>query len=140
VRSFESEPLQVREDYYAQKQQNVNHDHQTTDDSEIEIISKELSTSCSSKLYSSVLLKAATESGSHHATASHTDSDEIEDAEDVLAMEIDNMLKDDQDIAVAAATPTNNIDDDYGIEVVDEGSALDLEKICMSKGKDFPIR
>ena len=130
MRSFESEPFQVREDYYSQKQQ-VKDDHQTTDDSEIEVISKDLTTSCSSKLYSSVLLKAAAERSPHDA-----DSDEIEDAEDVLAMEIDNILME-EDLAVVNTVTTT--DEDYGIEVVDEGSALDLdllkmEKIQISKG------
>ena len=106
VRSFETEALKVCDDYY-----NI-----ADDDSDIEVIPKE------SVLYSSALQKSKTSVNSIvdeindavgtcgtddmiHCNADFGTEEEIEDAEDVLAMELDMMASSsDED-----STTTNNI-------------------------------
>ncbi|XP_066922590.1 putative autophagy-related protein 11 isoform X2 [Clytia hemisphaerica] len=114
VRTFESEPLQVCEDYYTKQ----NNNNELTD-ADIEIISTK---DQPSSLYAQALLKNASPNDS-------IDSDEIEDAEDVLAVELGH-----NNDAIMNDGESANVDvEDYGIEIVGEGSAIDLEILQMKK-------
>ena len=172
VRSFESEAIQVCEDHYNSNENNIV--GYSDDDSDIEVIPKE------SVLYSDALQKskmaAAASTSSivdeiNDAVGTYGDEmminqadydpDEIEDAEDVLAMELDmltplsqennknsNINNVNENNNNSYDTKSNNreenkqleeghYEDDYGIEVVDEGSAINLEILLMEKSSIF---
>lgn len=142
VRILDTQPLKVNEDYYAQARSSSSNVEDT--DSDIEVISN----NPSSKLYNEVLRKSALSTQkqtTHHDNLSQFDSDDIESGEDVLAMELDSLLKEEQegknnlkgkDHDLKPHSDGND-DEDFGIEVIDEGTAIDLELLKMEKSGFF---